>query len=269
VQVPNSDSDAPNSSQKIATAKAAGWIWDIGLQSRRGVGYTYSSEHTDDETALRTLQDYVGATQGPGHDEIEPRKLEFEPGHRERFWHRNCVAVGMSAGFLEPLEASALVMIELAGQFIVEQWPVDRGGMQRVAKSYNELFRYRWDRVIDFLKLHYVLSQRTDSQYWTDNRKQETIPDSLSERLELWRQRAPRQDDFSYQDEIFSAASYQYVLYGMGFDTQVSNKARHQARYDEAMQFFVNNNQAANRIIGGLPSNRDLLNSICRQAQTV
>ena len=269
LQVPYADADAPIASQTNSTAESAGWIWDIGLQSRRGVGYTYSSAHTDDETALRTLQRYVEATQGPGFDVIEPRKLEFEPGHRERFWYRNCVAVGMSAGFLEPLEASALVMVELAGHFIVEQCPVDRSSMERVSKNYNELFRYRWDRVIDFLKLHYVLSQRTDSEYWTDNRKQETIPDSLSERLELWQHRAPWQHDFAYQDEIFSAASYQYILYGMGFDTHVRKNARHQAGDKAAMQFFAKNNETANRIIGGLSSNRSLLNSICRQAQTV
>lgn len=268
VQAPYADADAPIASQTTSTARTAGWIWDIGLQSRRGIGYTYSSAHTDDEAALGVLQRYVEATHGPAFDTLAPRKIEFEPGHRERFWHRNCVAVGMSAGFLEPLEASALVMIELAGQFIVEQCPADRAGMKVVAKRYNDLTLYRWDRIIDFLKLHYVLSQRTDSDYWADNRQQETIPDSLDDLLALWRHRPPWLNDFSHQDEIFSAASYQYVLYGMGFDTQVSKNARHQAGYSKAMEFFARNNEAANRIIGGLPGNRQLLNSICRQAQT-
>ena len=269
VQVPYAGPDAPIASQTTSTAREAGWVWDIGLQSRRGVGYTYSSAHTDDETALHVLQRYIEATPGPGFDTLEPRKLKFEPGHREVFWHRNCLAVGMSAGFLEPLEASALVLIELAGQFIVEQFPVDRSAMELVAKRYNELFRYRWDRVIDFLKLHYVLSQRTDSAYWDDNRRQETIPHSLAELLELWRRRAPWLNDFSRQDEIFSAASYQYVLYGMGFDTRVSHNARYRSQYDSAMRYFTGNNEAANRIIGGLESNRSLLNSICRQARAV
>ena len=268
VQAPYADADAPIASQTNSTARPAGWIWDIGLQSRCGVGYTYSSAHTDDETALHILRQYLCDAKGADIDTLEPRKLEFEPGHREKFWHRNCIAVGMSAGFLEPLEASALVMIELAGQFIVEQCPVDRRDMEMVAKRYNKLFRYRWDRIIDFLKLHYILSQRGDSEYWTDNRKQETIPDSLSEQLEMWRYRAPWLHDFPYQDEIFSAASYQYVLYGMGFDTQVRKNERYLARDKKATQFFIDNHKAANRIIGGLSSNRDLLNSICRQAQT-
>ncbi len=123
VQVPYSESKAPIASQTTSTARAAGWIWDIGLQSRRGIGYTYSSAHTDDEAAIKVLRQYVRATQGPDIDTLEPRKISFEPGHREQFWHRNCVAIGMSAGFLEPLEASALVMVELAGQFIAEELP--------------------------------------------------------------------------------------------------------------------------------------------------
>jgi tryptophan halogenase len=266
VQVPYADADAPIASQTISTARSAGWIWDIGLQSRRGVGYTYSSAHTDDEAAFQTLGQYVAATGEAEIDALEPRKIKFEPGHRERLWHRNCIGIGMSAGFLEPLEASALVMIELAAQFIVEECPADRSSMALVSKRYNKLFRYRWDQVVDFLKLHYLLSQRCDSEYWTDNRKQETIPDSLSERLELWQHRAPWQNDFPYQEEIFSAASYQYVLYGMGFDTRVRKNARHLTNLDAAKRLFVQNNQAANRIISGLPDNRDLLNNICRQA---
>jgi hypothetical protein len=266
VQVPYADAQTPIASQTISTARPAGWVWDIGLQSRRGIGYTYSSAHTGDETASRVLQKYVQATQGADFDTFEPRKIKFDPGHRERFWHRNCVGIGMSAGFLEPLEASALVMIELAGQFIVEQCPVDRSSMTLVSKRYNELFRYRWDRIIDFLKLHYLLSQRHDSEYWTDNRKKESVSDSLREKLELWQHRAPWQNDFPYQDEIFSAASYQYVLYGMGFNTRVRKNARYQTHSNAARRFFEENRKAADRIMGGLPGNRNLLNKICRQA---
>jgi hypothetical protein len=269
VQVPYAGDEAPIASQTTSTARSAGWIWDIGLQSRRGVGYTFSSAHTDDEAALQVLRQYVEATQGPEIDTLDPRKIKFEPGHRKRFWHRNCVAVGMSAGFLEPLEASALVMIELAGQFIVEECPVDRSSMALVSKRYNKLFRYRWDRIIDFLKLHYLLSKRDDSEFWIDNRRPEGISDSLGARLELWKHRAPWLTDFPYQDEIFSAASYQYVLYGMGYDTQVRRNARYQASANAAQRFFVENHDTANRIIAGLPSNRSLLNNICRQAQVV
>ncbi len=83
---------------------------------------------------------------------------------------RNCVAVGLSAGFLEPLEASAIVMIELSAKSIANLLPSCRDGMQHAARIFNDTFRYRWERIVDFLKLHYVLSRRTDSPFWIDNR---------------------------------------------------------------------------------------------------
>ena len=262
IQVPYVDEDSPIASQTVSTARSAGWIWDIGLTNRRGVGYTYSSAHTNDDAAQAVLRQYVETTTNGSVKDIEPRKISFEPGHRQKFWHKNCVAVGMSAGFLEPLEASALVLVELAGQMISEELPVNRGVMDIIARRFNEKFLYRWDRVIDFLKLHYVLSQRADSAYWIDNRDTGSIPESLRDKLELWKYLAPWHNDFSQVDEIFSAASYQYVLYGMGFETQVRKTVGYSKNAEKALQLFIDNHGKANRIIGKLPTNRDLLTRI-------
>ncbi|MBT8054436.1 MAG: tryptophan 7-halogenase [Gammaproteobacteria bacterium] len=266
IQVPYARPDSPIASQTISTARPAGWIWDIGLQARRGIGYTYSSAHTTEEDARRVLRDYLEAIAGKGSVAFEPRKISFESGHRECFWHRNCVAIGMSAGFLEPLEASALVMIELAGQMIAEEFPANRKLMDIVARRYNDKFRYRWDRIIDFLKLHYILGQRDDSAFWRDNRDPSGIPDGLAEMLELWRYQVPGQNDFPHFDEIFSAASYQYVLYGMGFETHVRQGSQHARQAEEAERLFIENTENANRIIGKLPTNRELLQAITQTA---
>lgn len=268
VQVPYPAADSPIASQTNSTARAAGWIWDIGLQFRRGVGYTYSSAHCSDEDAERVLREYVLQTGADPSGELTPRKIAFESGHRQKFWHRNCVAVGMSAGFLEPLEASALVMIELAGKMIGEEFPADRSAMDIVARRYNDVFAYRWDRIIDFLKLHYVLSDRNDSEFWRRNRSPETVPDSLAELLELWRHRAPWLTDLARQDEVFSAASYQYVLYGMGFESDVRHTARYRDHADAARRLFVSNSKQANQIIRGLPGNRELLTALCGGADS-
>jgi len=268
VQVPHATASAPIASQTNSTAQPAGWIWDIALQTRRGVGYTYSSAHTSDDEAQSALRAYVAASVGGVSNELEPRKIRFESGHRKTFWHRNCVAVGMSAGFLEPLEASALVMIELAGQAIGEAFPANRHTMDIVARRYNEVFTYRWNRIIEFLKLHYVLSRREDSAFWRDNRRRETIPDSLAENLELWRSRAPWLSDFAHQDEVFSAASYQYVLYGMGFRTQVRETERFARDAEAARRLFARNHEQADRVIGGLPGNRELLAVLCKPPET-
>ena len=168
----------------------------------------------------------------------------------------------MSGGFLEPLEASALVLIELAGKMITEEFPANRTDMDIVAKRYNELFRYRWDRIIDFLKLHYVLSSREDSDYWKDNRRDESIPESLQELLALWRHHAPEHRHLAKVDEVFSAASYQYVLYGMGFHTSERVSARQSANAEKARRLFQENSNLAKRVLANLPSNRALLTLI-------
>ena len=262
VQAPYADSTVPIASQTISTAQSAGWIWDIGLTTRRGVGYTYSSAHTTDDRAGETLRRYLEDTSGMPTDGFKPRKISFSPGHREKFWHRNCVAVGMSAGFLEPLEASALVLVELAGRMISEELPANRRVMDIVARRYNEKFRYRWDRVIDFLKLHYVLSRRNDSDYWGDNRRGESIPESLRELLQLWQFHVPGPNDFSQVDEVFSAASYQYVLYGMGFETRARATSGRTRDAEKAQRLFVENIQKAKKIVANLPGNRELLTDI-------
>ena len=261
-QVSYASDDSPIASQTISTAQSAGWIWDIGLTTRRGIGYTYSSAHTSDADAEQVLRDYIERTPGLQGDAYQPRKISFMPGHREKFWHRNCVAVGMSAGFLEPLEASALVLVELAGRMISEELPANRDVMDIVAKRYNEKFRYRWDRIIDFLKLHYVLSRRVDSDFWIDNRKDESIPDSLRELLALWRYHVPGRQDFPQVDEVFSAASHQYVLYGMGFETLSRASGRQLENAGRAQRLFAENTEQARRAVANLPPNRALLSQI-------
>ena len=209
-QVPVNDRD-PIQSETISTAHEAGWIWDIGLPERRGIGCVYSSKHMSDERAEDILRDYIGDET----KDVMTRSLTFRSGHRTHFWHQNCLAIGLSAGFLEPLEASAIVLVELSAEALSDNLPVTRAAMRIEANRFNDIFQYRWGRIIDFLKLHYVLSRRNEP-YWKDNRKVETIPERLQELLELWKHRPPCNYDFEQAKEIFPAASYQFVAYGMG-----------------------------------------------------
>ena len=173
--------DDPIQSATLSTAQTAGWIWDIGLPTRRGIGHIYSSDYNTEENARAELISYIEKTAGKdAAAETTIRKITFDPGHREKFWHKNCVAIGMSSGFIEPLEASALVLVELSAAMIAEQLPANRKIMDLVAKRFNEKFLYRWDRIVDFLKLHYVLTKRTDSQYWIDNCQPTSIPQSFA-----------------------------------------------------------------------------------------
>ncbi|QGZ40367.1 tryptophan halogenase [Pseudoduganella flava] len=260
VQVPYAAPDSPIASQTTSTAQRAGWIWDIGLPTRRGIGHVYSSAHTSDAEAEADLRRYVAATGGPA-DMPAPRKLTFEPGYRQRFWHHNVVAIGLSAGFIEPLEASALALVEMSAAMVSDDLPANRDAMDIVAHRFNDAFTYRWERVIEFLKLHYVLSRRTGSDYWHDNRRSETIPARLRELLTLWRHRAPSRLDFYRIEEVFPSASWQYVLYGMGFLPERDHVTR---RTDTAAAdpYFREAAELTRRMLRALPSNRELLDHI-------
>jgi tryptophan 7-halogenase len=257
LQVPYDDAQSDIVPHTLSIARKAGWIWDIGLQSRRGVGYVFSSSHTTTEAALTELRAYVGDR----HRDLQPREIKIAAGHRQTFWKGNCVAVGLSGGFLEPLEASALVLIELSADMISTLMPATREAMDIVARRFNEMTRYRWGRIIDFLKLHYVLSRRTDSKFWIDNRDPASIPDSLEEQMELWRYRAPCDQDFMSNCEMFPAASYQYVLFGMGFRMDVSNLPL-QRGAGIAQRAFTQNETLKTKWTRALPKNRDLINRI-------
>ncbi|QYJ84984.1 tryptophan 7-halogenase [Shewanella mesophila] len=262
VQVPYAEDDAAIASFTHSTAQGAGWIWDIGLPSRRGIGYTYSSSHTSNDEAERVLRAYIAPAIGTAKaEQASLRKLSIRPGYREKFWHRNCVAIGMAAGFIEPLEASALAMVELSAKMISEQLPANRRVMDITAKRFNQRFNHRWQRIIDFLKLHYILTERSDSDYWIDNCERNTIPESLQELMTLWQHQLPDNYDCLHTEALFPAASFQYILYGMDFNTQVPNWHR-QSQTRLAEQFFNQNATKTKQLISLLPSNRNLLSKM-------
>jgi len=256
VQIPYPADDTPIASQTTSTAQRAGWIWDIGLPTRRGIGHVYASAYTDDAQAAADLRAYAGVDDMP-----TPRKLTFEPGYRREFWHRNCVAIGLSAGFIEPLEASALALVEMSATLVSDDLPATRADMDVVARRFNDAFTYRWERVIEFLKLHYVLSRR-DGAYWEDNRSIDTMPERLRELLALWRHRPPSRLDFQRIEEVFPSASWQYVLYGMGFVPAAAGTRR--ADPEAAAHYYREAADLTRRMLGALPSNRELLAHIRR-----
>ncbi|WP_299570910.1 tryptophan halogenase family protein [uncultured Shewanella sp.] len=261
VQVPYDDEQSSIASHTISTAQSAGWIWDIGLSSRRGVGHVYASRYINDQDAEAELKAYL-ADSVSDVDSLTFRKIAINPGHREKFWHKNCVAIGLSAGFLEPLEASALLLVEISANMVAEQLPSNRVAMDIVAKRFNDTFLYRWDRIIDFLKLHYMLNQRDDSDFWIDNRCVESIPKSLQTLLTLWQTQIPSDNDFTHATEVFPAASYQYVLYGMGFNTEASPWPLNSQCQQASKKQFEHNKVMTQQLTGSLPSNRELIQLI-------
>lgn len=255
-QVPYESDEAPILPYTLAEAKKAGWIWEIGLYSRKGIGHVYSSRHMSEDEATAVLADYIG----PGFANLSPRKIKIPCGYRDVFWQKNCVAIGMAAGFIEPLEASALVMVELAANYIRDQLPRHKAAMPIVAKRFNALQTYRWRSIVDFLKLHYVLSERS-GDFWRDNKDSATISDSLQESLQLWQYHVPYKKDFLYKEEVFPAASYQYILCGMGYRPQLPWSFKEQEK--AVFAHLLNENQKIKRALAGvIPDTRAMLTAI-------
>ena len=255
-KVPYSDPAAPIESYTLASAHEGGWTWDIGLADARGIGCVYSSDHVDDERAVTILRDYIGST----FEESAVRILSFEAGYRERQWVGNCVAVGLSAGFLEPLEATGLVLIEAAVGMIAELFP-HHGPLDAPARRFNQLMAARFENIVKFLKLHYCLSKRPED-FWRENADPATIPDELEELLSQWQYRPPGRFDFILDVESFAFFNYQYILYGMEFQTDLSAGRSDFPNVAAAEKLFDRIRLFGEKAAHDLPSHRELVNEL-------
>ena len=189
-----------------AIADSAGWRWRIPLQQRAGNGYVYASAHISDEQALETLLTSVG--EQPLSD---PRVLRFVAGRRRLFWNRNCVALGLASGFLEPLESTSIHLVVSGLYKLLEHFP-DRDFVQPNIDSYNEELIAEMDRIRDFIVLHYCLNAREHEPLWAYCRSM-ALPDSLKERMELYRTTGRIR---TRPGELFTDLSWFYIFEGLG-----------------------------------------------------
>lgn len=260
IQVPYATPDAPIASCTISTAQACGWTWDIGLSERRGLGYVYSSAHTDGDAAEKLLRAHIG----PAGEALPARKLQFEAGFRPAQWVKNCVAIGLSAGFIEPLEATGIGFAEIAALILANVFPWS-GDMEGPARLFNRQMARRYEHVIDFIKLHYCLSARQDSDFWHDNRAAAGISDALADKLDQWRTRPPSFLDVDLSHDIFTDHNWQYVLYGMGYQTDIRGRAGALRFHDEARAEFAEIRRQADYALSVMPDHRALVGAAARQ----
>ena len=256
VRIPYAE-NAPVKSPTLSTAQEAGWIWDIGLSHRRGVGYVYCDKYISREKAQKQLQAYLGID-----DEVmaglSPKHLNIRSGYRTSFWVNNCVAIGLSAGFLEPLEATAMMLIENSAHMVAASVKTQQD-FDTASDSFNVQLHKQWDSIIDFLKLHYALSNRPEP-FWQDVSAEKTISKRLRTNLKKWQADFSTQASFNEVDDVFPNASYQYVLHGMNF--HVKRDIKPTKITCESEKVFEEIERNASRLASKLLTNREMLDLI-------
>ena len=248
--------NGPLSSHTIATAKSAGWQWRIPLQHRVGNGYVYSSQFVSDDVARQELLSSI-----EGKPLADPLNLRFATGRRKQFWNKNCVAIGLSAGFLEPLESTSIHLIQ-RGIALLLKWFPDRQFKAADTERYNRNLAFECERIRDFLVLHYNTTQRDDSELWRHCRNGR-LPDSLQEKLDLFRSygRIVREDT-----ELFPLQSWLFVFLGQDIQPESHDPMAGVLDPDVAAKALDDIRTVIGRCADAMPTHEEFIQQHCAAA---
>ncbi|MEL6876582.1 MAG: tryptophan halogenase family protein [Pseudomonadota bacterium] len=236
-----------------ATAKTAGWQWRIPLQHRTGNGHVYSSGFTSDEEATDVL--LSGLDTKPLDD---PRPIRFTTGRREQFWSHNCAAIGLSSGFLEPLESTSIHLIQSHVNRLIQLFP--RGeNCDAERGEYNRRCAAEFEQIRDFLILHYHQTEREDSEFWRYCKNMD-VPDSLTHKQELFASTGRLGRDI---DDLFRDASWVQVMLGQGILPQSYDPMADAISDQQLSEFLGNLRTIIERSVNGLPSHADYIARNC------
>jgi tryptophan halogenase len=237
-----------------ATAQAAGWQWRIALQHRVGNGHVYASSCiSDDEAAATLLRNLDGAPIG------EPKLLRFMSGTRKKVWNRNVVAIGLSSGFLEPLESTGIFLIQSAITRLMALFP-DKNFSGAVSDRYNELSRFELERIRDFLILHFHATQRDDTPFWHHCRTMD-VPETLSKVLALFRENG---QFIRNGDELFGLVSWVEVMLGQGIIPRGCHPLVDQMPKQELDQFVAHVQQVIAGCVDAMPAHQAFIDRYCK-----
>ena len=253
------ESRGPSLPYTRATARSAGWQWRIPLQHRTGNGYVYWNEYISDDEAAAQL---LNTLEGPAL--TEPKQLYFKTGKRRKLWNKNVVAIGLSGGFLEPLESTSIHLIQEGITALIELFPNTEFNASDAAE-YNRRMDLNFDRVRDFLLLHYVATQRDDSEMWRYFRNM-TLPESLQEKLDAWNARGYL---LRYEQGVFLPPSWVAVMAGQnlmpnGFDMRANKLSLEETK--TKLDAIVNDSRVA---VNNTPDHADYLSQFGAMASTV
>ena len=240
-----------------ARARNAGWSWRIPLQNRVGNGYVYCSDYLTQKQAETDLLTWL-----EGRAEAEPRHLQFEAGMRQVFWHKNCVALGLASGFLEPLESTSINMVHTALSTLMEFFPQEDFD-PRLAKEANRQFTLGAEHIRDFIILHYKTTQRADSELWRACREM-SIPDSLAHKMETYKACGAL---LQQENESFKPASWLAIYDGMGVFPQRSHPSVCNLGEQLVLQWITQMRTMLQQVSGQCLSHRDFLNKVLATSQ--
>lgn len=236
-----------------ATAHGAGWQWRIPLQHRLGNGHVYCSDYMDAEAAETILVNNLdGETIG------NPKHIKFTTGRVEKFWHKNCVAIGLSGGFMEPLESTSIHLIQNhAGKLIdlFPQWPVSAA----IIDEYNRQTVGEYDLIRDFLILHYKQTNREDTPFWAYCKNMD-VPDTLKDKIELFRQSAKLRSD---KEDLFAESSWVQVLMGQGLIPENYHSRANAMSSEQLEQFLGRIRSMIDAQMGTIPSQSEYIARYC------
>jgi tryptophan halogenase len=232
-----------------AYALPAGWCWRIPLRHQVGQGYVYSSRFCTDAEAKATLMRNL-----EGAPVTEPKLLAFRTGYRREIWKGNCLSVGLAAGFIEPLEATAIHLIARGLDFFLRYFP-DRGCDPALVREYNRRMNADFEEIRDFVVLHYCATARDDSPFWQWCAHM-PLPESLQERIELFRAQGIVREEL---DELFRASSWQSVFEGMGIRPRRYSPRLDNMDYSDIATTLQTARTAIQGMVSHLPTHEEFL----------
>jgi tryptophan halogenase len=243
-----------------STALGAGWSWRVPLYNRVGTGYVFSSRFRSDEEAIEEFRDHLGEA---GRD-AEPRVIRMRIGRVRRTWVKNCVAIGLSGGFIEPLESTAIYAIEMGIRWLVRHFP-DKAMSPALANSFNRAMGAIYEEVRDFVVLHYYCSNRKEP-FWVAARSEIELPDSLRHNLELWRHTFPNEADTA-DHQLFIYWNYLCVLYSKGYYKGATLPLEDSVSQADWVEFTRRLEQKKRRLLANLPDHYELVTAIRAAAE--
>ncbi len=196
-----------------ATALDAGWVWDIPLSNMRSVGYVHSSGYISKDEAERELRGYE-----PHATNSQVRFIDFQVGRRKQAWTGNCIAIGLSGGFIEPLESTGLYLSDLATVVLAEHFP-DGDNWEPLRARFNHIMYNRFYEILDFINMHYCLTRRQDTDFWREVGKPERVNPRLQAKFDFWKIKPPSAQDFE-DLHFFGQPMTLQAAYGHGGDVR-------------------------------------------------